>query len=124
MPVQVHKERFPVNGHHKKLVVTDVSQAVISEDISSPEFQAVGFRFVRYFLLVILGVVGSMVGGTVFLGWHLGMDITVEGQGVIEPTVRYEVKVQRSGLIQKVYVHHEQQVKQGDLMVTLLMYGS
>jgi multidrug resistance efflux pump len=119
MTAQVHTQSFPVNGHHKKLVLMDVPQAAIPEDISYPEFQAIGFRFVRYFLLVILGVVGSMIGSIGFLGWHLGMDITVEGQGLIEPTVRYEVKVQRSGLIQKVYVHHEQQVEQGDLMLTL-----
>ncbi len=119
MTAQVHTQSFPVNGHHKKRTLTDVPQSAIQEDISPPEFQAVGFRFVRYFLVVILGVVGSMIGGIVFLGWHLGMDITVEGQGVIEPTVRYEVKVQRSGLIQKVYVHHEDHVELGDLMLSL-----
>ena len=31
----------------------------------------IGFRFVRFFLLAILCVVGCMVGLTVLLGWHL-----------------------------------------------------
>ena len=79
----------------------------------------IGFRFVRYFLLTILCVVGSMVAFICLLGWHLGMEITVAGQGRLQPTARYDVKAQRSGLIQTVHVQHGQEIKQGDLMLTL-----
>ena len=79
----------------------------------------IGFRFVRYFLLTILAVVGCMVAFIGLLGWHLGMEITVAGQGRLQPTVRYEVKAQRSGLIQTVHVQHGQEIVQGDLMLTL-----
>ncbi len=78
-----------------------------------------GFRFVRYFLLTILCVVGSMVAFICLLGWHLGMEITVAGQGHLQPTARYDVKAQRSGLIQTVHVQHGQEIEQGDLMLTL-----
>ncbi len=79
----------------------------------------IGFRFVRYFLLTILCVVGSMVAFICLLGWHLGMEITVAGQGRLQPTTRYDVKAQRSGLIQMVHVQHGQEIKKGDLMLTL-----
>ena len=79
----------------------------------------IGFRFVRYFLLTILCVVGSMVAFICLLGWHLGMEITVAGQGRLQPTTRYDVKAQRSGLIQTVHVQHGQEIKKGDLMLTL-----
>ena len=79
----------------------------------------IGFRFVRYFLLTILCVVGSLVAFICLLGWHLGMEITVAGQGRLQPTTRYDVKAKRSGLIQTVHVQHGQEIKQGDLMLTL-----
>ena len=79
----------------------------------------IGFRFVRYFLLTILCIVGTMVALIGLLGWHLGMEITVAGQGRLQPTARYEVKAQRSGLIQTVHVQHGQEIAQGDLMLTL-----
>lgn len=79
----------------------------------------IGFRFVRYFLLTILCVMGSMAALIGLLGWHLGMEITVAGQGRLQPTARYEVKAQRSGLIQTVHVQHGQEIEQGDLMLTL-----
>ena len=79
----------------------------------------IGFRFVRYFLLTILTVVGSMVALIGLLGWHLGMEITVAGQGRLQPTARYDVKAQRSGLIQTVHVEPGQEIAQGDLMLTL-----
>ena len=78
-----------------------------------------GFRFVRYFLLAILGVVGCMVGLTVLLGWHLGMDVTVKGQGHVQPTSREIVKSRRPGLIKTVLVSHGQDVTEGDLLLTL-----
>ena len=79
----------------------------------------IGFRFVRFFLLAILCVVGCMVGLTVLLGWHLGMDVTVKGQGHVQPTSREIVKSRRPGLIRTVLVKHGQDVTEGDLLLTL-----
>jgi multidrug resistance efflux pump len=83
------------------------------------EGYAIGFRFVRYFLSIILCSVGVMLGLMGFIGWHMGMDVTVVGQGQIEPTVRSKVKSQRSGLIQSVHVREGQTVHEGDLLLTL-----
>ncbi|MDE2887896.1 MAG: HlyD family efflux transporter periplasmic adaptor subunit [Gemmatimonadota bacterium] len=79
----------------------------------------IGFRFVRFFLLAILCVVGCMIGLTVLLGWHLGMDVTVKGQGHVQPTSREIVKARRPGLIKTVLVNHGQDVNEGDLLLTL-----
>ncbi len=102
------------NGYPQKEVSFESTEA--REALST---SGIGFRFVRYFLLTILCVVGSMVALIGLLGWHLGMEITVAGQGRLQPTARYEVKVQRSGLIQAVHVQHGQEIAQGDLMLTL-----
>ena len=60
-----------------------------------------------------------MVGLTVLLGWHLGMDVTVKGQGYVQPTSREIVKSRRPGLIETVLVNHGQDVSEGDLLLTL-----
>ena len=60
-----------------------------------------------------------MVGLTVLLGWHLGMDVTVKGQGHVQPTSREIVKARRPGLIRTVLVKHGQDVTKGDLLLTL-----
>ena len=79
----------------------------------------IGFRFVRFFLLAILCVVGCMVGLIVLLGWHLGMDVTVKGHGHVQPIKRSVVKSRRPGLIKTVLVQHGQDVRQGDLLLTM-----
>ena len=79
----------------------------------------IGFRFVRFFLLAILAVVGCMVGLVVLLGWHLGMDVTVKGQGNVQPIARNIVKSQRPGLIKRVHVKQGQGLEQGALLVSL-----
>ena len=62
----------------------------------------------RYFLLAILCVVGCMVGLIVLLGWHLGMDVTVNGHGHVQPIKRNVVKSRRPGLIKNVLVQQGQ----------------
>ena len=110
-----HSEKIvKFNGYPQKDVPIENTEA--REALST---SGIGFRFVRYFLLTILCVVGSMVAFICLLGWHLGMEITIAGQGRLQPTARYEVKAQRSGLIQTVHVQHDQEIKQGDLMLTL-----
>ena len=102
------------NGYPKKDVSLENTEA--REALST---SGIGFRFVRYFLLTILCVVGCMAAFIGLLGWHLGMEITIAGQGRLQPTARYDVKAQRSGLIQTVHVQHGQEIAQGDLMLTL-----
>lgn len=119
MAVQEETRSLSVNGYQQKPFSRGVQKTKLSNAATPEPFQAIGFRFVRFFLLIILLVVGSMAGLIGFLGWHLGMDITVEGQGVVEPTARYDVKTHRSGLIRKIYVRQGQTVRGGDLMLAL-----
>lgn len=119
MAMQAPTQSFSPNGHRTEPVLSGVGNTLSLGDPSPEPFQALGFRFVRFFLLIILMVVGSMVGVIGYLGWHLGMDVTIEGQGQVEPTMRYDVKAQRSGLIQQVLVRQGQAVTKGDLMMAL-----
>ena len=78
-----------------------------------------GFGIVRSFLWLILLLAGGMVGLAGLLSWHFGMDVTVEGQGVVEPRDRHQVKTMIGGIIKEVHVRSGQQVEEGDLLVTL-----
>ena len=83
------------------------------------EFQGLGFRFVRSFLLVILVLVGVLLVLAGTLSWYFSMDMTVEGKGVIEPRQRYRVKAEIAGIIQQMHVRQGQQVEKGDPLVIL-----
>ena len=78
-----------------------------------------GFGIVRSFLWLILLLAGGMVGLAGLLSWHFGMDVTVEGQGVVEPRDRHQVKTMIGGIIKEVHVRSGQQVEAGDLLVSL-----
>ncbi len=83
------------------------------------EFQGPGFRFVRYFLLSILLVVGLLLTLVAALSRNMGMEVTVEAQGRIEPASRCLVKATLSGIIKGVHADQWQQVRKGDRLVTL-----
>ena len=83
------------------------------------EFQGPGFRFVRYFLLSILLMVGLLLTLVGALSRHMGMEVTVEAQGRIEPASRCLVKATLSGIIISVHAEQWQQVVEGDRLVTL-----
>ena len=83
------------------------------------EFHGPGFRFVRSFLLVILGLVGCLLALAGVLSWYFSMDVTVEGTGVVEPRHRYRVKAEIAGIIQQMHVRQGQQVEKGQPLVTL-----
>lgn len=90
------------------------------QQVEAPgDFRGPGFGFVRYFLLLILLMVGLMTALAGILSWCVGMDVTVEGKGVIEPTERYQVKTELAGMIQEVHVEQWQRVAEGDRLVTL-----
>lgn len=78
-----------------------------------------GFGIVRFFLWLILLLAGGMVALAGLLSWHFGMDVTVEGQGVVEPRDRHQVKTMIGGIIKEVHVRSGAQVDAGDLLVTL-----
>jgi membrane fusion protein (multidrug efflux system) len=117
--VQEEIESSPIRGHFSRQNLPESHRTTAWEEPSPERFHAFGFRFVRYFLLIILMTVASMVALVGFLGVHLGMDMTIEGQGQVEPTERYDVKSKRSGLIKGIYVQQGQEVHMGDLLFAL-----
>ena len=84
-----------------------------------PEFRAPGFRIVRWFLVLILAAVGLLVCLALILSWRMGMEVTVEGEAVIEPAVAEQAKSRIAGIIREVHVRPWQTVAKGDLLVTL-----
>ena len=81
--------------------------------------KGLGFGFVRHFLVVILGSAGMMAGIGGFLIWHFGMDVSVEGEGIIEPRSRHLVRSEISGIIRKIAVRQGQRVAAGEELVVL-----
>jgi membrane fusion protein (multidrug efflux system) len=84
-----------------------------------PEFRAPGFHLVRWFLLLILATVGLLICLALLLGWRMGMEVTVEGEAVIEPAVAEQAKSRIAGIIREVHVRPWQKVAEGDLLVSL-----
>ena len=78
------------------------------------DFKGAGFGFVKRFLLFILLSVIALIAGILFLVWNIGMNVNVEGIGVIEPSGRFEVKTKLSGIISEVYVDRWDNVAKGD----------
>ena len=82
-------------------------------------FDGIGFGFVRYFLqLILLGVVALAAAGGL-LSWQFGMDVCVEGKGVVEPRSRRLVKTEISGIVRLISVRQGQQVSAGQRLVVL-----
>lgn len=82
-------------------------------------FRPPGFRFVRWFLLLILITMGATTGLVGFLSWHLGMDVTIEATGTVEPRTRQYVKSELGGLIKRIHVRQGQHIQTGDPIAEL-----
>ena len=117
-PLTADPQASPKNGHLPILDDKGGNGHSNGLDVVE-EFQGLGFRFLRSFLLLILLLVGFMIALTGFLSWYFSMDVTVEGKGVIEPKYRCLVKTAISGIIKEIHVRSGQQVKSGDLLVSL-----
>ncbi len=82
-------------------------------------FGGTGFGFVRHFLqLILLGVLAlAAMGG--LLSWHFGMDVSVEGKGMVEPRSLRLVKTEISGILREVSVRQGQRVSAGQRLMAL-----
>ena len=83
------------------------------------DFKGAGFGFVKRFLLFILLSVIALITGILFLVWNVGMNVNVEGTGVVEPSGRFEVKTKLSEIISEVYVGRWDKVGKGDRLFKL-----
>ena len=71
---------------------------VVGELQAQGQLNGLGFRLVHYFLGLILLCVGLGAAVAGFLAYYLGMDLSVEGAGLIEARQRHQVKSQSSEL--------------------------
>ena len=92
---------------------------VVGELQAQGHLHGLGFGLVHYFLGLILLCVGSGAAVAGFLAYYLGMDLSVEGVGLIEPRQRHLVKSQSKGIIRQIPVRQGQQVGKGSLLVVL-----
>ena len=82
-------------------------------------FAGMGFGFVRRFLqLILLGVLALGAAGGLS-SWYFGMDVCVEGKGVVEPRSRRMVKTEISGIVREISAGQGQQVGAGQRLVVL-----
>lgn len=76
-------------------------------------------RFVRFFLLLLLGAAGALAAVAGWLSWRLGMELSVAGQGFVEPEGRRLVKSALGGILHQVAVRQGQRVEAGALLAAL-----
>ena len=78
-----------------------------------------GFRFVRCFLGLIILLAVVLVISAIAMSWKFGMNVTVEGKGVIEPIDRHWVKAPVSGIVERLLPRQGQLVAETDTVVVL-----
>jgi multidrug resistance efflux pump len=78
-----------------------------------------GFRFVRGFLGLILLVAVVLLVAALVMGWIFGMNVTVEGNGLVEPVNRRWVKTSVDGIVQSILAKQGQVVEEHDTLVVL-----
>ena len=76
-------------------------------------------RFTRRFLLALLAGAAALALSAGWLSWQLGMEVSVEAQGFLEPRQRHLVKTSLGGLLRQLAVRQGQRVEAGDLLATL-----
>ena len=81
--------------------------------------ERLSFQFTRYFLITILVVVTALIVGVAMLSTRVWMDVTVVGEGIVEPTDRREAKATLSGIIAKIHVKQWDPVRAGDPLAAL-----
>ena len=59
---------------------------------SIDEFGKLSFLFVKYFLLLILTFFFFLLLVVGILSWHLEMEITVDGNGLVRPKILHRVE--------------------------------
>ncbi len=87
--------------------------------VNPPALGPAHLRFTRRFLLALLGGAGVLALAAGWLSWLLGMELSVEAQGVLEPQQRHLIKTSVGGLLRHLAVRQGQRVQAGDLLATL-----
>lgn len=76
-------------------------------------------RFTRRFLLALLAGAAALALTAGWLSWRLGMEVSVEAQGFLEPQQRHLVKTSLGGLLRQLAVRQGQRVEAGALLAAL-----
>jgi len=88
-----------------------------ADDDSSGLLDLTEFHLVRRFLWWVVGSLVLVAAGTVVGSWQLGMEVAVEGEGAIEPSVRCQVRARVAGVVDSVLVVEGQRVAAGQVLV-------
>ena len=98
-----------------------VSQTSLEQSTkaSIDEFGKLSFLFVKYFLLLILTFFFFLLLVVGILSWHLEMEITVDGNGLVRPKILHRVKTQIDGIIKKVHIQQWDKVKSGTILIEM-----
>ena len=78
-----------------------------------------GFRWVRRFTGLVLVVALLLVSGVCVLATLAEMDVTVSGEGTVQPRKRSHIKPRQDGRVSKVHVAAGDSVRPGQLVVEL-----
>lgn len=84
-----------------------------------PALEPDRLRFTRRFLLALLAGAAALALTAGWLSWRLGMEVSVEAQGFIEPQQRHLVKTSLGGLLHQLVVRQGQKVEAGALLAAL-----
>jgi multidrug resistance efflux pump len=85
----------------------------------SREFKGLGFGIAKYVLLGLLILFGLLVSLSLILGWHLGMEVAVDAEGIIRPSRKFVVKSRSTGILGKVHVKQGQVISVGEILAEI-----
>lgn len=69
-----------------------------------------GLGISRYVLLGLLILFGLLIALTLIFGWHLGLEITVDAQGIVNPSRKFTVKSRQTGILKTILVRQGQRI--------------
>ena len=85
----------------------------------STELKGLGFGIAGHVLLGLLILFGLLIALTVVLGWHLGLEISVDAQGIVNPSRRFVVKSRSTGILKTILVRQSQEISKGELVAEI-----
>ena len=85
----------------------------------SREFKGLGFGIAKYVLLGLLILFGLLISLALILGWHLGMEVTIDADGIIKPSSKFAAKARSTGILKTVRVKQGAVVSRGEILAEI-----
>ena len=83
------------------------------------ELKGLGFDISRYVLLGLLIVFGLLIALTMIFGWHLGLEITVDAQGIVNPSRNFTVKSWQTEILKTILFRQGQGIGVDELLAEI-----